>query len=152
MVVVESVLAASLSAFIMSQIAQAHARKMGKTKEEELHQEATEIESDKVEICQTEQKERDSAGERSTGKPAIIKDSTGQVRRAIVFEDLIEFSSLTSTNMTRELSIDGKESIVGSPNSTRQARLAIVFDEFVDPTLFPSHNLNGSNVNIELAA
>jgi hypothetical protein len=106
MVVVESVLAASPSAFIMSQIAQAHARKMGKTKEEELHQEATEIESDKVEICQTEQKERDSAGERATGKPAILKDSTGQVRRAIVFEDLIEFSSLTSTNMARELSID----------------------------------------------
>lgn len=153
MVVLESVLAASLSAFIMSQIAQAHARKTGETKEEELHHDATEEVINEVEICQTQQTERDSAEESTTGKPAIIQDSSGQVRHAIVFEDLIELSSLTSMYLTRELSIEGKkESIIRSANTTRQARLAIVFDEFVDPTSFPLHNLTGSTMNIEIAA
>jgi hypothetical protein len=151
MVVLESVLAASLSAFIMSQIAQAHARKIGRTKEE-MHEEAAQEENHNVAICHTERRETESLEEIATGKPAIIKDSSGQVRRAIVFEDLIELSSLKSSNETCELPIEGKDAIVGSPNNTRQARLAIVFDEFVDPRLFSSQYVNGSNLNIEITA
>ena len=151
MVVLESVLAASLSAFIMSQIAQAHARKIGRTKEE-MDQEEAHEENHNGAICLTERMETESLKESATGKPAIIKDSSGQVRRAIVFEDLVELSSLTSTREACELSIQGKDGSVGSPITTRQARLAIVFDEFVDPRVFSSHYVNGSNVNIEIAA
>jgi hypothetical protein len=163
MVILESLFAYTVSGFIMSEVVKAHARKFDK-KRKEAKQEESEDDHELLQHTSVENKE-DSMNEKKTARVAIVKDDTGEARLAIVFDQCIEPSSLSSIHAAGrhvEIKKPTAESKEESNNerlkattavvedSDYQLRLVIVFDECIEPSSLSSRHIQGMPVEIAM--
>ncbi len=98
MVIIESIVASAVSGFILKQVAQAHIRKHSTDDENsKLTEEGDETLSQ--ETPTNAEEEKASYPRNQIARAALIQDSTGHVRHAIVFEGPVELSSLSSIDL-----------------------------------------------------
>lgn len=99
MVIIESIVASAVSGFILKQVAQAHIRKHSMDDENSKATEEGDESLSQETSNNAQEEDQASCGGNQVARAALIQDSEGHVRHAIVFEGPVELTSLSAIDL-----------------------------------------------------